>query len=527
MRAVERQASRAEFINEYTAYTSVPYSLISEELTGLYGTTVLQEMHDLIGYYNRYEKGVGFITEKYDDGFVPSDLRFKQARNLINRQARFMFAQQPDFRVNVPFDRSKKEQKKQMEGKQSIYQKLLDNVLRKNKIGMKLVSAAKDCFIGKRVAYVVNFSEDKKRISISFVPSIGFVYETDEDDLDVLSKLVVFYSLNDAQDKTEQRVYKKKYWMENGVCHIEEGVYDGSGNEIEEPVEIVTAFPYIIGGVILNDGLTGDLSGVSEMDQLEEFEAMYNKVANADIDAERKGMNPVTYAIDVDPDTTKELSRNPGSFWDLSSDQNVGEGDAGGGKVGVLESNMSYSTPLAATVDRIRASAFETAEVPDVSTKALQGIISSGKALRTVYWTLMVRCQEKFLTWEPALEHMLRIIIDGARLYPHIASTYLGKDKLPDAEYELEVVQNYPIQDDQSEEKQMDLDEVTAGVRSKKNYMQKWQGLSDDEVEEELQQMELERQTNESAYLFPQIDTKDKDVDDTSDGQKEEEQNDE
>ena len=505
-------SSRAESTTEYSAYTNIPYSLLSEELSGLYGNSVLREMSDLIGFYRGYENGVPFINESTEDGYTASDLSFKQARNLINRQARFMFAVPPDFKVSIPYDRKVLSQKRAVEKNQSILQTLVDNVMKENQIGKKLVNAAKDCFIAKRVAYVVNFDEKKERITISFVPSLGFVYETEEDNLDVLSKLVIFYSTNEETEKTNQRIYKKKYYMDSGVCKIVEGVYDGLGNLVLDEKKITTKFPYILGGVILNDGLTGDLSGVSEMEQLEEFEAGYNKIANSDIDAERKNMNPVAYAIDIDPETTKGLSRNPGAFWDLSSDQNTDEGSSSGGKIGILESGMNYSVPLGSTLDRIRASAFETAEVPDVSAKALQGVVSSGKTLKTIYWTLMVRCQEKFLSWEPALEHIVNIIIDGAYLYKTAASRYLKGQTLPAIDnYEVVVLNNYPIQDDQTEEKTSDLDEVTAGVRSRKSYMQKWNGLSDDEVEEELQQIVKERQLNESSFLFPPLDSKDQD----------------
>ena len=508
MANVDKIYGSANGVLEYTAYTNIPYSLLSEELQGLYGNTVLREMKELIQYYKDYEEGVSFISEKYDDGFTASSLRFKLARNLINRQVRFMFAMPPDFRVSIPYDRKRFAQKKVVEQSQSILQKLVDNVLKENQIGRKLVNAAKDCFIAKRVAYVVNFSEDKQRITISFVPSIGFIYETDDEDIDVLTKLVIFYSLNDVSDKKDQRVYKKKYYMENGFCNIIEGVYDGAGDMVGEEQTFKTEFPYIIGGVILNDGLTGDLSGMSEMDQLDNFEATYNKVANSDIDSERKSMNPITYAMDVDPATTDDLSRTPGSFWDLSTDANADE-HVSGGRVGVIESAMNYSSPLAATLDRIRASAYETAEVPDVSAKALQGIVSSGKTLKAIYWTLMVRCDEKFLTWKPALQHMLRIIIDGAYLYREASQKYIGDDSLPVIkDYEVDVVNNYPIQDDQTEEKQMDLDEVVGGVRSKKSYMQKWQQLTDDEIQEELVQMAKERQMSETGF-FPDVDISD------------------
>ena len=86
-------------------------------------------------------------------------------------------------------------------------------------------------------------------------------------------------------------------------------------------------------------------------------------------------------------------------------------------------------------------------------------------------------------------------------MFPQIAKTYI-EDKIPQVEYVIEIQNNYPIQDDQVEEKEMDLQEVARNTMSKKAYMQKWRGLSDEQVDEELKQIALERQYEDTAY-FP------------------------
>ena len=52
------------------------------------------------------------------------------------------------------------------------------------------------------------------------------------------------------------------------------------------------------------------------------------------------------------------------------------------------------------------------------------------------------------------------------------------------------------------EEKNMDLSEVDSQVMSKKSYMKKWRGLTDDEVQEELKQIALERQIIEDSAIM-------------------------
>ena len=195
------------------AYLKVPMALISAEMEGLYGSQVLAEMKDIIGYYDVYEKGAAFQTEGSKGDYTPSDLKFKQAASLVNKEARFLFSHPPDLWVDVPARDADKEKAKE---DNTVLQTLIDNVMERNHFNAKLLKAAKDCFIGKRVAYLVNFDENRGTIKVNFIPSLEFIYETDGDDSDTITKLVAFYTVVDNQSKREQRIYKKKYCEESG-----------------------------------------------------------------------------------------------------------------------------------------------------------------------------------------------------------------------------------------------------------------------------------------------------------------------
>ena len=475
----------------------VPFSLISTELEGLYGSQLLAEMQEIIGYYRVYEKGADFKTEGSKGDYIPSDLRFKQASTLVNKEARFLFSRSPDLWVDVPVERNDEAAKKA----NTILQNLVDRVMEKNHFRSKLLKAAKDCFIGKRVAYFVNFNEENQTIKVDFIPSLEFVYETDEDDTDTITKIVAFYTVVDNQVKTDQRIYKKKYWMENGYCHIEEAIYDGHGTLVEEVTPArATKFTYIPAGVIVNDGLTGDLLGESEIASLGDFEGWFSRLSNADMDAERQGMNPVRWARDMNPESTKDLSIAAGSFWDLQTDQNSADGVTG--EVGVLETSMNYTSAITSTLNRIKSSMFDTIDMPDVSPEALKGVVSSGKTLKAIYWGLIVRCDEKMLAWRPAIENIMRIIIEGSKLYPGSALRYV-QDPIPDVEFDVRVENQYPLPEDETEEKTIDLAEVAGQTMSRKAYMKKWRNLNDEEADAELKQIALERELLEDSFVEP------------------------
>ena len=478
-----------------TGALAIPSSIIKAELEGLYGTNILQDMSSIIRLYDVYEHGASYLQEGKLD-YTPADLRYKTTRALLDKEVRFLFSKSPDFYVDTEIGDSK-EERKQAKDAADIYQQLVDNVLKENGFANALLKAAKDCFIGKRVALMFNINEDSG-IQVSFLPSLEFVYDVDPNNVNILTKIVAFYGLNYAKAKIDQRIYKKKYWMENGVCWYSEEVYDGTGVLVETlQSPTATRFSFIPAWVIVNDGLTGDLVGVSEIEQLEDYESWYSRLAAADMDAERKGMNPIRYTIDASPQSTKDLSISAGAFWDLSTDQNQAQDRAA--QVGVLDSPMSYSTALGVTLDRIKNTMYEQCAVPNVSPEALKGVVSSGKTLKAIYWDLIVRCDEKMIAWRPALEFLVKCIIEGVRLYPKAGQFYI-QDELPDVAYTIRVDNQYSLPEDEQDEKQTDLAEVAAQTMSRKAYMKKWRNLDDDEADEELRQIALERQILEDTF---------------------------
>ena len=260
-------------------------------------------------------------------------------------------------------------------------------------------------------------------MQLTFYPSLEFVYDVDEDDPHKIGKIVVFYNLNEAKAKKDQRIYKKKFWMQNGFAHYAEAIYDGQGQVVETVAEdTITKFTYVPAWVITNEGLTGDLMGESEINDLESMEMWYSRLNSADMDAERQGMNEIKYTIDAAPASVKNLSIAPGAFWDLASDPNQPVDKPA--QVGVLSSSMGYTSALGNTLNRLKNGLYEQAAVPNVSPEALQGVVTSGKTLKAIYWDLIVRCDEKMLAWSDALIGLTKCIIEGAKLYPKSIAQY-------------------------------------------------------------------------------------------------------
>ena len=178
--------------------------------------------------------------------------------------------------------------------------------------------------------------------------------------------------------------------------------------------------------------------------------------------------------MDVNPRSTKDLSRAAGSFWDLNTDPAANDKT---GQIGCLDNSMAYSPALDTSLNRIRAYMYSQLAVPDTTSEALQGIITSGKTMEAIYWDLMVRCDEKMLDWIPALTSMVNTIIEGGMLYPESKLIYTNETLVEG--YSVTVENTYPILRDETEEKSTDILEINAKVMSRKAYLKKWRGLSD------------------------------------------------
>lgn len=475
------------------AYTRIPYALLNAEVEG--GTQeLLEELTEICRYYKVYKQGADFLLEGSNGDYVPASLKYQMAATLINKEARFLFAEAPDIVVEPKGDVGKVSQ--EARDALTVMNDLVKTILDENRFEQCLLRAARDCFIGKRVAAVVNFNEEDGA-TLTFLPSTQFVYETKLGNPNVLTKFVCYIVVKDSRNSPNKRIFKKKYTLEDGVVYLEEGMYDGAGRLIEPYAEheaiLLDKIPAV---VFVNDGLTGEDLGESEIALLKDYEQYYSRLANADIDAERKSMNPTKYVVDMNGNSTKNLSTAAGAFWDLGSEQNNEKSQP---QVGMLEPHMSYSTALKTSLDRIKTAGYEQIDVPNITLESLQGAITSGKALKAIYWPLIVRCKEKMKMWGPQLSAMTDIIIQGAMAYPACVERYLNGAVVSPVAYEIKVEQNVPLPEDEAEEREMDLAEVAAQTMSRKAYMKKWRSLTDDEAAEELEQIALERQLLEDS----------------------------
>ncbi len=457
-------------------------NIIMTELGGLYGNEVIKEMNEIIKLYDIYEgTGQDWIVDEKD--YTPTKKKTNYIKKLIKEEARFLFGKTPIFTVQVEDD-------KYQEQVEEI-NKYINKLLKENLFEDKLVKGARDCFIGKRVAIKLHADTITKTIRVMFVPSLEFVYEPFEDRVDELKKIIFFHQINQEQDKSKQIIWKQKYEMVDGKCILNEGFYNGNGDLLETlAVNVDLKLSGIPAYVILNDGLSGDLQGESDVEEILENGIEYNKLASEDLDALKKGMNRIIYGTDVDPEASKHFKLKPGAYWDVSTDI---ASDGKQAQIGTIDTDFNYDTRMENTLNRIKSDMHEVLNIPMINNSDLQGMMTSGKSMKALYWQLITRCEEKMISWRPALEWMIKAILEMNEVY---AITTLPKLE----NFDVVVENQYPLQENEDEEMTLDLQKVNAQTMSRKSFIKKWTNVADDIAEEELKQIQLEKQMLEDSY---------------------------
>lgn len=428
--------------------------IINTELNGLFGKCLESDMPEIIRLYEFYDgTGQDWRTPEGLD-YMPSKLVTNLCKKLIKREARFMFGRAPEIRV----------QSRETNEISTERQRYLDRILENNSFPDRLLKGMRDCLIGKRVAIKLSGGIGEE-IGISIKPSLEFVYETKDDDSEQLKKIIFFYQTVDLPNRHQQRIWRQKYEMAGGRCYLTEGLYDGTGCLLEGGETKNTGLSFIPCRVVVNDGLTGDLLGESDVAEIMSSQIAYNRLKSDDLDALKFNMFPQRVAVDADGSCLESMKIAPGALVDLVTDPARGD-DGIQARLEVMESKFGYDSRFEHTLNRIKEDMHELLGVPNLSLEQLQGLAQSGKSMKALYWELIERSEERWAVWEPALKWMVRAIFEMVQVYSDV--------ELPDEEIAIHIEHLYPIMEDEENERELDLREVEAGVRSAESYGEKW-----------------------------------------------------
>lgn len=462
--------------------------LLKAELSGIYGNH-LERISRINRYYEIYDGKQGWPTARGLD-YIPTKKITNIIKKLIDARARFMFGREPFFDVRPV--QADAEGSTEHQDKAQTKEDLLACIFDDNKFHSKLLKARKDCSIGGKVAIKLWAHKDRG-LKIIFSPAQEFFPQFNLDDVDQLEKVVFIYALNDETDPGEQRIKKQVWELVNNRCILNEGTYNGRAELISvEYQDYNTGLDFVPVVIIQNGGLTGETEGKSDIEQLWGNQDAYNRLTSDDIDALKFQMFGQDVITDAAEESLQNIKIAPGAMIDLQTDMaQANEGRQA--SMGRLESGFSYKDKFEDTINRVKNDMYDLIDVPNVSLEQLKGLMQSGKSMKALYWGLMAACDEDWTEWGPALEQMADYIF-------RMVDTYNLYNARQVVKYEttLEIERYYPIQEDENEQKQVDMDEVRTEVRSRKSYMDKWGSYED--IDSELEQIQLEKQMMQDNY---------------------------
>lgn len=459
-------------------------SVLKKELGDMYGEAVWQDQQETIKAYAFYDGTGQSWDTKSDLDYTPTKMIVNQTKYLIDEIARFMLSRAPEISIMPTGDDD--ENKKRCKALEDWLRQTLED----NGWAGQLSKAARDAFIGKRIALKVSGSKGQPPM-IRFRPSLEFSHDVNCDTGET-TKILYYYHQNNETEPTKQRTWLQKYWLEDGRCYMSQGIYDGNGLLCEDEQNVIepynTGLDFIPSAVIINDGLTGDILGESHVQALQDMAITYNRRMSDDQDALKFNMFPQRVFVDASEESMKNAKFAPGAMIDLQTEPTAVDSKA---QYGLLEARFGYSERFEAAMNRLIGDMHKHMSVPQVTVDQLKSLGISGKAMKALYWGLITRCEEKWSVWDTAIRWMVRALVSMGKVYGIADHTA--------AKYTIVIEHLYPIPDDEEDERRLDLQEVNTQTRSRDSYIEKWQPNKD--AKSELQQMAVERQLLEEGYF--------------------------
>lgn len=458
--------------------------LLRTVLEGLYGNR-LERVSRINRWYEIYEGKQGW-EPLTDLDYEPTQKITNYTKSLIDKRARFMFGNEPffDLREVRDADKDKAQEKED----------LLKQILTDNQFHSKVLKGYKDLAIAGEVAIKLWGREDVGA-KIIFVPAQEYFPVYNEEDSTELESVTFFYSINQAEKRRDQR-YKKQEWkLENGQCILNEATYDGEGRRVStEYQDHRNGLDFIPVIIIKNGGLTGETTGDSDVDLIWSDQDNFNKLSSDDQDALKFQMFGQDVVTDANEESLQGMRVAPGALVDLQTDQRAANQNRQA-KMERHESRFSYSEKFQDTINRMKNNMFELMSVPNVGLEQLKGLMQSGKSMEALYWDLIIASDEDRIEWNTAFTTMTDYIfrmIEEYNLY--------GAKELARVETTLDLIYGYPLPNNETEEKETDMKEVVAQVKSRESYINKWGEV--ESVDRELEQIREERQMLEDTYTL-------------------------
>lgn len=436
-------------------------------------------------------------------------------RQLVKKQARFMMGKEPE----LSFSPLQKGQDEAAENKRILF----DFILSKSKFWTKAANALVDATVGKRVLMLLVANENEK-IDIQFYSMPQFTYTVDPKNPSRLLAVDIVYQdertkgmqteaqlwhhfryemkssakesgVSQALENVEEECWltyaltdgeaNQIYMTEDGETTIKASlaklveIEDNLGNKVEVPLKVLETAPtglsQIPCRVILNEPLTNDIYGSSDVKELITIADNYNRTVSDMRDALKFKMFEQPVLIDASTASVKGMKIAPNALVDVKSDPASSIGSGGNSrqaKVATISGSFNFLPAAQYYLDEAKKAMYELMDQP--LPEKVQNA-PSGIAMQFLFYDLMSRCDSKWIEWDSAIEWLVEMLeevlekvnVDLGVLPDNIISSYQTLTTLV-------IDHKYPLPSDEVSAKQVALSEVQSNVRSHQSYIEEF-----------------------------------------------------
>lgn len=416
--------------------------------------------------------GQSWITTD-DLDYIPSQVIDNKVKPLINKQARFMFGRRPDI-LFKPLDVKDNDECEAL-------RQYIDAILNASKFWSITLKAFRLATITKRVLLRMEANPGTP-IRLYYHSVNDFNYETDPNDITKLLK-VVFVKQDVATRNNEidkQLWYRYTYYLDRSYekesCFLKTETFKGNNQDTPIKAETVdTKLSKIPCWVLCNEQSLESPIGISDIKDLRPLQDAYNRRLSDFNDCLRFLMFGQTAIIDATEETVNNCKIAPNSTMALESL----EGKTASAQR--VESNFTNSEPVRLYLQTLEDSMYEKLAIPQ--TEELQKV-PSAKTIKYIYTELVARCEEKWHDWEPIFRSMIRLIVEACTKFKCYED---WREEWGDLLYNIILIKNYPIPEDEEDKKRLAIEEVQNNVRSHRSYIKDYS--NDEDVKKAMKEI--------------------------------------
>jgi Phage portal protein, SPP1 Gp6-like len=279
------------------------------------------------------------------------------------------------------------------------YERLLYRIWRENKMREKLLQAARDRLIAGRVGCKIMFNPSTGKIKWVFRPDTEIIPVYSDDDFEdlIAAHFITFKTIDDIE-----YIQKQTFSLENGVCHLEEGLYNAN-LELEKTITPKQSMELDFIPVVLFPiaDLSGEDRDSSEIDDMKEQTDVLNKMNEDAIDSLRFEMFSMTAFLNVPEGTIDKVRIEPGGAVEAR-----GAMDGATPDIKKIEGGFRWKEAFKDQYSRVKAALHEITSLPQIVPQELNFGGLNADALHVLFQEIIQETEEHWLSWGPRLEEL-------------------------------------------------------------------------------------------------------------------------